>query len=332
MNPDDVEAMLPTAERLLHEERFHEAEQLLHQVVTANATLPRAWDLLGTAHFRLGDTSKAIEAFRRGLELAPGDPDRHFRLASLSRQVGDVKAAEEHLRVSLQLRPDFPQARDALARLGRQPTSVDAGAGELQYEGNRSLRSYAPRFLFAVALAVLALLRLGGALRSEGLSDTLSGVGRAQDRLDRLVATGFDSAAVSSARDSLARAEERAASWESVLDVAAWSVLALAGVLVILALVGSRLTHYRIHDRRIDITEGVLRRRRNSVWLYEITDTVYVQPLPLLLVGSGRLSLKTDRGTQDLIGFASSRQMAALWEEIRDAVVVQRHEIKGVWL
>src|SRR3954462_2457506 len=95
------------AERLLQQGNISAAERLLRIVTAANASDPRAWDLLGTAYFKGGKTGAAISAFRRSLTLRPADPDRYYRLAVLLRQAGQTKEAAALLRRSLQLRPDF---------------------------------------------------------------------------------------------------------------------------------------------------------------------------------------------------------------------------------
>jgi hypothetical protein len=181
----------------------------------------------------------------------------------------------------------------------------DLGPGPLIVQGRRRLRSYPGRFTLAAALVVLAAVIASTPVAELRTRFQLSALDR-QDRFNLAVAA-----------------------------------LAVAAALVLYGVLSSALNTYRIHARRVEFTHGVLVRRTDVVWLYEVKDITFSQPLPLLLVGTGRISLTTERKAllipgkskpMQITGLESGHEMRALTEKLREAILDQRRSLKGVWI
>lgn len=67
--------------------------------------------------FRRGDTAEGIAAYKRVLDLAPGDGDAHTQLAHAFERRHDLAAATAHARAALAVDPTSNIARVALARV-----------------------------------------------------------------------------------------------------------------------------------------------------------------------------------------------------------------------
>jgi tetratricopeptide (TPR) repeat protein len=57
-----------------------------------------------------GEFGLAIQAYRRALQLSPGDPEAHFGLGRAYKAIGDYQVAEEHLQDALRAQADFTVA------------------------------------------------------------------------------------------------------------------------------------------------------------------------------------------------------------------------------
>ena len=91
-------------------------------------------------------------------------------------------------------------------------------------------------------------------------------------------------------------------------------------------------TRYRIFERRIDFTSGIFLRRTDSIWLYEIADITFEQPFFLLICGTGQIVVRTEKRTYRIQAIQPTREMRSLWENLRDAALAQRRDIKSVWV
>jgi TolA-binding protein len=114
-----------------------------------------------------------------------------------------------------------------------------------------------------------------------------------------------------------------------------WAPL-LLGIAAVLVLVHLALAHagtrFEIFQRRIDMRRGGFTTASESIWHYEIRD-VQLDRSPLLrLTGTARIILSTDNGQRSLVGLAPAATMERMWREIRDAVLVERREMKKMWI
>jgi superkiller protein 3 len=113
LSPDEIEAHLALAELLAGDP----VAAAPHWRAAADATpkKPEVWRGLARALAGAGETTGAIDAWRRVLRLEDDDIEAHVALAEL---VGDRKsAALSHLKVLADRGPDLPDARRRLAQL-----------------------------------------------------------------------------------------------------------------------------------------------------------------------------------------------------------------------
>jgi superkiller protein 3 len=70
------------------------------------------YQLLGVAHGQAGDTQKAIEYFRKEIELAPKNATAHYNLGIALSQAGDTAGANASFETAKALDPDLPQFKN----------------------------------------------------------------------------------------------------------------------------------------------------------------------------------------------------------------------------
>jgi Flp pilus assembly protein TadD len=111
-----VDADYAAAARLVGEERFAEALQLLVRVVARDPANADAHNLLGFSQRKLGLVSEALVSYGRALDLNPDHIGAHEYLGELHAERGDIGRAEEHLARLAQLCPLGCEAHDDLMR------------------------------------------------------------------------------------------------------------------------------------------------------------------------------------------------------------------------
>lgn len=74
--------------------------------------------LLAKSYEKLGVEDKAIETYRRALQIAPGSTEAHYNLGVLYHSEGDDELAARHLEYALQLQPQGPLASNIREMLG----------------------------------------------------------------------------------------------------------------------------------------------------------------------------------------------------------------------
>lgn len=85
------------ASLLISEQEFAEAEVVVDEALRINNEIPALHDLLGRARFGQDDHVGASMAFKRALELAPGNDQYRLRLAQAQKAAGDDSLAEQTL-------------------------------------------------------------------------------------------------------------------------------------------------------------------------------------------------------------------------------------------
>jgi CheY-like chemotaxis protein len=114
-----VSEALASATKLYESGRLKEALAALDQVVEAEASSVRAWQLMGLARYDNGDNRGAEEAARTVLALAPDYADAYLLLATMHLDQGKKDDAKAELEKYLQLAPEGPHANEAKALLKR---------------------------------------------------------------------------------------------------------------------------------------------------------------------------------------------------------------------
>jgi tetratricopeptide (TPR) repeat protein len=92
-------------------EEIERARSALERAAALEPSGAEAHGALGALHLRSGDTEKALVHLGRAVELAPGDPESHYRLASALARAGREAEAEREREVSGRLRAAEEQKR-----------------------------------------------------------------------------------------------------------------------------------------------------------------------------------------------------------------------------
>src|SRR5215469_15188607 len=131
---------------------------------------------------------------------------------------------------------------------------------------------------------------------------------------------------------------------EAVLSGSRYAYLVLAVLGIFGAMLSQALTHYTVYERRIDISRGVLFRKHQMIWLYEVLDVELVQSPLLMLAGTGTLILQTSLPPKrtpapgvkpsmpQLRAFGSISRLRRLQKELQAASEVERRAMKKNWI
>jgi hypothetical protein len=125
------------------------------------------------------------------------------------------------------------------------------------------------------------------------------------------------------------------------------ALMIVAALLVVSAVLNSRLTRYVIRRYGVEVATGLLFRSRRLVWHYDITDVTYEQSPLLTLIGTGRIVIRSEKGAlaeeqtkgllgqpkkKDralrLIGMGEVATMQRLQDELYRAVLRERRAMK----
>ena len=139
------------AAELMHEERFHEALRVLHEVVKKDPTNAYAFFFTGQAFYEVGEMEPARDAYRACLNLAPKHLGARIAITHVERKLGRHREAIKEGMIAVE---QAPMDADALYAVGL----AYAARGD-----NSSARRYLEAFLKAKpelesALEVEALL------------------------------------------------------------------------------------------------------------------------------------------------------------------------------
>ena len=85
---------------------------LLEDVCRLRRSSPYPLEMAGDFFFYSGDTENAVKLYRRSLELVPGRPAAHRRLALAACRAGDRELAKKHLAAARELFPADPKNQE----------------------------------------------------------------------------------------------------------------------------------------------------------------------------------------------------------------------------
>ena len=117
------------------------------------------WNLLAAAQASLGETAKALEGFRKTIELNPNYADGHSNLGAMLVRQGKLAEAAASFKRTLQIKPDYAEAYNNLGNILK-------GQGKL----DEALESY-KRALEIKPDYPVAYNNLGNALKDQGKLD-----------------------------------------------------------------------------------------------------------------------------------------------------------------
>src|SRR5262245_21644351 len=90
--------------------RFHEAEKLYRQALSAEPTHADAWHLLGMIAHEAGQNGPAIDYIRHALTLDPARPQYYSNLGTIYKTSADLERARECFQAALRLQSDYAAA------------------------------------------------------------------------------------------------------------------------------------------------------------------------------------------------------------------------------
>jgi len=117
------------------------------------------WNLLAAAQASLGETAKALEGFRKTIELNPNYADGHSNLGAMLVRQGKLAEAAASFKRTLEIKPDYAEAYNNLGNILK-------GQGKL----DEALESY-KRALEIKPDYPVAYNNLGNALKDQGKLD-----------------------------------------------------------------------------------------------------------------------------------------------------------------
>lgn len=337
------------AEAMIKARSYGPAMQVLRQHLSSTPNDGQAHYLLGLAAYREGDNATAERAFRTVLSASPDNVSGLYNLGITVARAGRPDEARALFARALELDPTYEPARQRLVQLAsmtgtrpspgppKQPDEERLRPGDLLRSGTRRVSSFAGRLLLGALLLVsgLALFLTASPGRFDWLAGRLTfpSPDHFRQLLERVRGTPLEQIT----QQDLDNAIRSMARTSDVLDAIgiglAVALAALGALLFLHALLAGSRTRYDIYERRIDIASGVLNRRRTSVWLYEITDIQLRQPAWLTLTGNASVRLRLeDASKASITGFGTQDQQLSLWEELRDAALVERRALKNVWV
>ena len=111
-------------------ERYREAIGVLQRAETYDSERTDIYNLMGFCHFKLKEHVKAIDCFRRVLDLNPGSAIDYANIASNYRDMGHREQAIRYYRFALELDPSIDFARENLEKLGEPPSAKEVAFSE----------------------------------------------------------------------------------------------------------------------------------------------------------------------------------------------------------
>lgn len=130
---NDSESLYRSAAAAHRAGNVEEAEQLCRQVLAANSSFARAWELLGLISHEGGETPQAIEYVERAIALEPQWPGFYHDLGNIYWSAGRHEEAERMLRQALRA---MPQSIPTLATLGKVLYALGRTGESLEVFGN----------------------------------------------------------------------------------------------------------------------------------------------------------------------------------------------------
>lgn len=118
----------------------------------------------------------------------------------------------------------------------------------------------------------------------------------------------------------------------------AFALLLVIGLIMMVdAVLSAIYTRYTIYERRIDLATGVISRRQNPIWLYDITSIEFRQTPLLTLTFTASIEVNWDasEGTprhQRIIGVAGKEAMRQYAEKLQTGALRERRAMKKMWV
>jgi len=103
---DNLDQELKSADRLIHEDQYEKAIEILEFAIDNEPDNADAWNLLGYASRKKGDLEKSAEAYSEALRINPDHKDALEYQGELFLMQGDKAAAQGNLAKLISLCPN----------------------------------------------------------------------------------------------------------------------------------------------------------------------------------------------------------------------------------
>ncbi len=313
-----VQKKLTEASKLLESGKIQEAIDILENIININHEVSHAYFLLGVGHFRTKKTESAAKYFRKAISLNVDDHFSNYYLGLVHEQNNNIKEALKHYRIALLINPNFSEALEKINKiapkeaqdLGETSPNDRSLAKTIQENGTfDSKKKIAGDLLISKHPRLRSLI-------GWFLSIMLIGLFFISEIPERRFFHYFDEG--------------------SLVALAIYFIIAL-----IITFIKSRTTKYSIYQRRIDLKTGILFRKEISIWLYQIQE-VSLKRGPLnILTSDAKVCIRATLmeqlirakpGQYVIKGLGNYKQMKQFYQELRDASLVERREMKSVWV
>jgi tetratricopeptide (TPR) repeat protein len=320
---DAVPDLLADAIRLMKQQAYLDARDVLERLLKTNPNNPEAIYYLATCEYELKHFDLAKMGFTKFIADHPDNPRGYYAPGQVQERLGNREAAIKTFKTALTVDRRFELASRKLAVLGALPTRdlkkegamTISGAGSPQtrvapsspasidkkYPGQlllrcrRKTRSFSFLWLlFVICGSTLPLATVGALVAGRGKNN------------DPFLYAFFMSLYI--------------------------------GIPVgIILLWKSVSTMYEIYEKRIDIAHGVLHRTRRYMWLFEIEDLIYSQNPANLLTSDAKITIRvqTPDGPPRIVsitGLGSAHFMRDMFQELKTAALVERRLMKQWWV
>ncbi len=94
-NQKDSKELLSLARNKFIEGLYHEAENIIQQILPHNNEIPEVYQMLATIYYNKGQFNKAIKTFRKALELDPDYTDASVGLSIILNDLGRYNDAQK---------------------------------------------------------------------------------------------------------------------------------------------------------------------------------------------------------------------------------------------
>lgn len=353
---------------LLRQKRYSEAAETADLYLREHPDDPAMTHAYGTALYRMGNYTGALIAYRRRLELEPRRAVAHYSFGLARVKTDDRDGARRSFERAIALDPTMASAAKQLKALalapvqppepspdptrqlphaisapapagtspsralpaGKPPTSRrsasseaqdrakkgELGQGQILFNGNRNIRSRPGHFIVSFGFLVFAS-QLGP------VSDSL------KVRLGRL--DGIDQNALETTVSEVA-------------PLVALLLVVLAITVLTRAVLASLMTRYQINTESITVVQGILWRRMDFYYTYEVNSVEYTQGPIEALLNNATLHLTTERTEEkttglnarsavpkvlELKGIGTSADARSLFYGIRSAALGQDVGLRG---
>ena len=103
-------------------------------------------------------------------------------------------------------------------------------------------------------------------------------------------------------------------------------------ILFVSVVLRARSYSWSIYEYRIDINKGVLSRKYQQVWLYEIKDTQLNRNFYDMITNNASIKIIGEGKSVEMRGIADAAKSERIWNLLRSAIQLERGEVKKIWI